>query len=65
MEIDYELRYLQLQEKTWRLWLEHLRYYQLFELPTIIKQIEVSLEKRTVSDLRTSSGTNKSPHSPP
>jgi hypothetical protein len=61
---EYEMKYLQAKEKLWRLWLEHLRYYQIFELPTINKLIGEQIGNKAVSRVRTRKGDD-SPSYPP
>ena len=57
MTKDYEMLFLQAKEKQFLDLLEKQRYYEIFELPFLIKQIlkqirEVQIENRKVSDLR-------------
>jgi hypothetical protein len=54
---DYAMLYLKAKEKQYLDALEKQRYYEIFELPFLIKQIltkikEVKVETRKVSDLR-------------
>jgi len=58
MTKDYEMLFLEAKEKQYLDLLENQRYYEIFELPFLIKQIlkqirEVQIENRKVSDLRT------------
>jgi hypothetical protein len=49
---DYEMLYLKAKEKQYQAWLEKQREYEVFDLPFIIKQIEVQIEKTELPDMR-------------